>query len=197
LSPALRRGLIAFLAVLIVVLGAFAYEQLFVAAPSTQEAGLPIGGPFALTDQNGVVRRDSDFRGKLMLVYFGYTYCPDVCPTTLQTMTQALATLGEQANDVVPIFITVDPARDTPRQMKLYASNFDPRLVALTGTADQIAPVAREYRVYFRKAPGEGQTYTVDHSSVVYLMGRDGRYVGHFDPGTSAASMADALRKYL
>jgi protein SCO1 len=197
-SPALRRGLIAFIAVMVVLVGAIAYSEFFVPSNSTERADVPIGGPFTLTDQNGTVRHDSDFRGKLMLVYFGYTYCPDVCPTTLSMMTEALTKLGPKARDVQPIFITVDPRRDDVAQMKLYAANFDPDLEALTGTPDQIAAVAREYRVYFEESKSaDGGSYTVDHSSIVYLMGRDGRYVGHFDPDITANGMADALKKYL
>jgi protein SCO1 len=198
LSPTVRRGLIAFVAALIVIVGAFAYEQFYAEPGDTEQAAVAVGGPFSLTDQNGAVKHDSDFHGKLMLIYFGYTYCPDVCPTTLNTMSQALARLGPQAAGIVPIFITIDPARDTPAQMKLYASNFDPRFVALTGPPEEIDAVAREYRVYYKKAEGEaGGAYTVDHSSVIYLMGRDGRYIGHFDPGISADSMADKLKKFL
>jgi len=196
MSKPIRNGLIAFLAALIVIIGAFFYQQ-FHSEPGTEQASVAIGGPFALTDQNGAVRRDADFRGKLMLIYFGYTFCPDVCPTTLDEMTRALALLGPKAEEIVPIFITVDPERDTTPQMKAYASNFDPRLVALTGSPEQIAAVARAYRVYYEKAKGEGGAYTVDHSSVMYLMGRDGRYIGHFDPGGTPDALAATLRKYL
>ncbi len=197
MSLHLRNGLIAFILALIVILGAYAYVE-FVAAPAgTEQSGLSIGGPFTLTDQNGVVKGDGDFRGKLMLVYFGYTYCPDVCPTTLDMMTRALAQLGPEANQIAPIFITVDPARDTPAQMKLYIGSFDPRFEALTGTPPQIQAVAGEYRVYYRQAEGEGTAYTVDHSSVIYLMGRDGRYLGHFTAEIGADGMAQSLRKYL
>jgi cytochrome oxidase Cu insertion factor (SCO1/SenC/PrrC family) len=193
----LRNGVIGFVAALIVILGAFAYEQ-FVAAPSATEQGdLSLGGPFTLTDQNGAVKHDGDFRGKVMLVYFGYTYCPDVCPTTLDMITRALAKLGSKADEVAPIFVTVDPARDTSTQMKLYIGSFDPRFEALTGTPQQIQAVAGEYRVYYRKADDDGNAYTVDHSSVIYLMGRDGRYLGHFNPGIGADEMAKSLQKFL
>jgi cytochrome oxidase Cu insertion factor (SCO1/SenC/PrrC family) len=191
MSPAFRRGLVAFVVALIVIVGGLIYEEF---QPPAEPS---IGGPFTLIDQNGAAKSDRDFRGKLMLVYFGYTFCPDACPTTLDLMTRAMAKLGPQENEVAPIFVTVDPARDTPAQMKLYIAAFDPHFEALTGSPDQIARVADEYRVYFKKADGAGDQYTVDHSSVIYLMGRDGRYIGRFDPGSTAANLADALRKYL
>jgi cytochrome oxidase Cu insertion factor (SCO1/SenC/PrrC family) len=156
-----------------------------------------IGGAFTLTDQTGKTRTDADFRGKYMLVYFGYTYCPDFCPTELNTIGEALGLLGADAAKVQPIFITVDPARDTVEQMKLYAQSFDPRLVALTGTAEQIAVVAKAYRVYYAKAPGaSGDDYLMDHSTFIYLMGPDGAYLTHFRYGMSAQDMAAGIRKY-
>ena len=159
-----------------------------------------IGGPFTLVDQNGKTRTDAEFRGKYMLVYFGYTYCPDFCPTELNTITDAMGLLGAAAAKVQPIFITIDPARDTVQQMKLYAQSFDPRLIALTGTPEQIAVVAKGYRVYYAKAPGaesKGGDYLMDHSTFIYLMGPDGAYLTHFRYGMSAKDMAAAIRKYL
>ncbi|HZB90918.1 MAG TPA: SCO family protein [Stellaceae bacterium] len=197
MSPAARRGLILFLVGLVFILGAFAYDY-WQSGDAGGIGGLSIGGPFTLTDQNGVLRRDSDFRGKLMLVYFGYTYCPDVCPATLNTITAALDKLGARADAVQPIFITVDPARDTVQQMKLYVANFTPRLLALTGTPGEIAAAAKGYRIYFQKVKGEGpDDYSMDHSAFVYLMGRDGRYLAHFGPEVGAAEMAAAIQKYL
>jgi protein SCO1/2 len=155
-----------------------------------------IGGPFSLTDQNGKTRTDAEFRGKLMLVYFGYTYCPDFCPTELNTISEAMGLLGADAARVQPIFITIDPERDTVQQMKLYAESFDPRLIALTGTAEQIAVVAKGYRVYYAKAPGaKGDDYLMDHSTFIYLMGPDGAYLTHFRYGMTAKDMADGIRK--
>ena len=135
-----------------------------------------------------------------MLVYFGYTYCPDACPTALQDMSQAIDLLGAKGADVQPIFITIDPDRDTPAQMKLYAENFHPRLVALTGTAEQVAAAARAYSVYYQKekpSTPNGDDYLMDHSGFIYLMGRDGRYVSHFPPGTTAEEMAKAIATHL
>jgi cytochrome oxidase Cu insertion factor (SCO1/SenC/PrrC family) len=198
MSAATRRGLVIFALGLLLVLGLFAADRWWFGAGNSGVAGVSIGGSFALTDQNGALRRDSDFRGKLMLVYFGYTYCPDVCPAALTTMSAALDQLGARAEDVQPIFITVDPARDTVEQMKRYAANFTPRLEALTGTAEQIATAARAYRVYYAKAPGEGaDDYSMDHTGFVYLMARDGRYLGHFVPDSTADDMVAAIRKYL
>ena len=166
------------------------------AAPS---AGLTaIGGPFTLTDQNGRAVSGQDFRGKLMLVYFGYTFCPDACPTALLQMGQALDRLGPGGEAVQPVFITIDPARDTQEQLKTYASNFHPRLVALTGTKEETAQAAKSYRVYYAKQKAETTTeYLVDHSSIIFLMGRDGRYLTHFSHGSPPSAIAAELRKRL
>jgi cytochrome oxidase Cu insertion factor (SCO1/SenC/PrrC family) len=155
-----------------------------------------VGGPFTLTDQNGKPRSDADFRGQYLLVFFGYTNCPDVCPTTLQTLSDALGKLGPDAAKVTPIFITIDPERDTAQALKAYAANFDPRLVALTGSPAQIAQVAKEYRVYYAKA-GEGPSYSMDHTALVYLMGPDGAYLEMFAPQMSADEIAKELRSRL
>jgi len=202
-SAAARRGVIVFVVGLVVLIGGLVFEYLYL-APRTGSGGielgagsLAIGGPFTLVDQNGSTRRPEDFRGTLMLIYFGYTYCPDVCPTELQTMSEALERLGDKAASVQPIFITVDPERDTPEQMKSYAENFDPRLVALTGSAAQIAEAAKAYKVFYEKAKQADGGYAMDHSSIVFLMGRDGQYLAHFGPGTNAAAMADAIAKRL
>jgi len=196
-NPATRRGLAVFILGVLVLAGAIAYG-LWRDREFGESAGVPIGGPFTLTDQNGAIRHDSEFRGRMMLVYYGYTYCPDACPAALNVMTGAMDRLGEDADAVQPIFITVDPERDTVAQMKSYASNFTPRLVALTGSPDAIAAAARAYRVYFQKAAGEGKDdYTMDHSAFVYLMGRDGRYLTHFGPDVTAEQMAAAIQKFL
>jgi protein SCO1/2 len=157
----------------------------------------PIGGPFALIDQTGARRTDVDFRGKLLLVYFGFTYCPDVCPTDLQEIAAAVDRLGPAGDTVQPIFITVDPERDTPAHLKDYVSLFHPRLVGLTGSAAAIRDAARAYRTYYAKVPLDKGDYTVDHSAFIYLMGRDGDYLGFFPPGTSAELMVGTLRPLL
>jgi cytochrome oxidase Cu insertion factor (SCO1/SenC/PrrC family) len=197
LTKSTRHGLIAFVAALVIIIGGFAYRQFGVPADEAVRAPLSIGGPFTLVDASGANRRDTDFRGKLMLVYFGYTFCPDICPTTLTMMSDTLAKLGASASEIAPIFITVDPARDTPAQMKQYMGSFDPRFVALTGSPAQVAAAASAYRVYYRKVSGDAGQYTMDHSSIIYLMARDGRYLGHFDSTITADNLARALKKYL
>jgi protein SCO1/2 len=134
-----------------------------------------------------------------MLIYFGYAFCPDACPTALQAMTVALNKLGPAGDAVVPIFITVDPERDTPEQLKRYAENFHPRLVALTGTAQQVAAAATAYRVYYAKQKDANVTggYLMDHTSIIYLMGRDGRYLSHFTHATAPEAIAAEIEKQL
>jgi protein SCO1/2 len=156
-----------------------------------------IGGPFTLVDDTGKTRSDAEFRGHYMLVYFGYTHCPDACPTALQDMADALAKLEPAtASKIVPIFISIDPERDTVQYLKGYAEQFDPRFVALTGAPDQVAAAAKAYRVYYRKA-NDKPDYIMDHTSIIYLMDRDGKFVTHFTHETSPDQMADALRKHL
>lgn len=158
----------------------------------------PVGGPFALTDQAGKLRSDGDFRGRLMLVYFGFTYCPDVCPTDLQAISLALDKLGGDADSVQPIFITLDPERDTASHLADYVSLFHPQLIGLTGSAEAIAKVADAYKVYYAKVPlKDAGDYTVDHTAYIYLMDRDGSYLGFFPPGTSADRMVEIIRPRL
>lgn len=158
----------------------------------------PIGGPFALTDQDGRPRSDVDFRGKLLLVYFGYTYCTDICPTDLQAMSSAIDKLGPAGDAVQPLFITVDPEHDTPETIKLYVALFHPRLIGLTGSASEIKRVALAYKVYYAKAEREKKSdRLIDHSGFIFLVGRDGKYLGIFPPGTPADRMIDGIRPYL
>jgi protein SCO1/2 len=162
------------------------------------------GGPFSLTDQNGMRRTDMDFRGKYMLIFFGYTYCPDVCPTTLAVETEALDKLGVGASRIVPIFITVDPKRDTPDKLKSYLSSFDakppstrPNFVGLTGTDEEIAKAAKAYRVYYRAhldgRVQNGADYSIDHTGDVYLMGPEGKFVAYYSQGIMSDEMAADL----
>jgi protein SCO1/2 len=154
-----------------------------------------VGGPFTLTSQDGKKVSDSQFRGRYMLIAFGYTYCPDVCPAELQIMSAALDELGADAAEVQPIFITIDPERDTPQALKDYMSNFHPRFIGLTGTPEEIAEAARAYRVYYARAKDSGTTdYLMDHSSIIYLMGKDGEFLKHFPYGTDAKAMAEGIR---
>jgi protein SCO1/2 len=155
-----------------------------------------VGGAFTLTDQHGKRVADADFRGRFMLVYFGYSFCPDVCPTDLAAMAAAIDRLGPEGDRVQPIFITIDPERDTVERLAQYAPLFHPRLVALTGTAEEIAQAARAYRVYYEKA-GDGPDYLMNHSGIVYLMDRDGRFLAHFAQGTGAEEMALKIRSQM
>jgi len=160
----------------------------------------PVGGPFELTDHTGQPRTNSDFRGKLMLVYFGFTYCPDVCPTDLQAIGLALDKLGTDGDSVQPLFITVDPERDTAAHLAEYVPMVHPRLIGLTGTAQAIRKAADAYKVYYAKVDppkGDGGYYTVDHTAFIYLMDREGNYLGFFPPGTSADRMVEIIRPRL
>ncbi|HXM84212.1 MAG TPA: SCO family protein [Stellaceae bacterium] len=199
MSRVTRRGLFAFIALLVLLLAGFAYETGWLGGGATDNAAaLPIGGPFSLIDQNGVTRQDADFRGKLMLVYFGYTYCPDICPATLLAMSQAIDKLGPEGDQVQPIFITVDPERDTQAQMKLYAANFHPRLLALTGRAEQVDAAEKDYRVYAKKVTEASKAdYLMDHSSFIYLMDRNGKLAALISPGVEPDAMAAAIRRHL
>jgi cytochrome oxidase Cu insertion factor (SCO1/SenC/PrrC family) len=155
----------------------------------------PVGGPFALIDHAGTPRTDKDFKGKLLLVYFGFTFCPDLCPTDLQAIGLALDRLGDAGEAVQPLFITVDPERDTPAHLADYVPFFHPRLIGLSGDPAAIREVARAYKVFYAKAPRtDGSGYTVDHSGYVYLMDRAGQYLGFFPPGTPADQMVDVIR---
>ncbi|MDQ2103101.1 SCO family protein [Azospirillum isscasi] len=165
-------------------------------AASTVQSSVPIGGPFTLTDHTGRTVTDADYRGKYLLVNFGYTYCPDVCPTELGTIARTLDLLGQQADKVQPLFISIDPERDTVAHLKDYVALFHPRLVGLTGTPEQVKAAAKAYRVYYAKAPQEGGKpgdYLMDHSSFLYLMGPDGRFLGVYPGGTSADRVAQDL----
>jgi protein SCO1/2 len=201
----LRITLFALLGIVVAGLFAWQYGWLSPGGSRGGASGVAsIGGPFTLVDQTGATRTDADFRGKLMLIYFGYTWCPDVCPTAVQVMSVALDMLGEQGKEVVPILITVDPARDTPSHLAEYVGNFHPRLVGLTGSPEAIRETAKAYRVYYRKAEinAEGEKtgdedYLMDHSSVVYLMDRDGRYLTHFTHQSQSEDIAAGIRKHL
>jgi len=158
----------------------------------------PVGGPFALTDHTGKLRTDGEFRGKLMVVYFGYTYCPDVCPTDLLAISQALEALGPAGDAVQPIFISVDPERDTVAHLADYVAAFHPRLIGLTGAPEDIRKVALSYKAYYAKVAVEaGRDYVIDHTGVIYLMGRDGEYLGFVPPQTPPQRLTDIIRAQL
>ncbi len=155
------------------------------------------GGPFTLTAHDGRRVSDADFHGRHMLVFFGFTYCPDICPTELQAVGRALDLMGPDADRVTPVFVTVDPARDTPEALAQYVAAFHPRMVGLTGTPQEIAAVAKAYRVYYRMGepskPG-ADDYLVDHTAFLYLMGPDGSFRALYRHGTRPDLLADALR---
>jgi protein SCO1/2 len=158
-----------------------------------------VGGPFSLVGADGKPVTDRDFRGRYMLIFFGFTHCPDICPAELQVIAQALEQLGDKAKNVVPIFITLDPERDTPEAMGNYLKSFGPNFVGLTGSPEAIAAAAKAYRVSYAKVEDKESAadYGVDHSALVYLMDPKGRYVTHFSYGLSAAQMAEKLGKLL
>jgi protein SCO1/2 len=192
-TPVARAVALVSVVVVVAILGYWTWRNVAGDAVPT------IGGSFALTDQFGKPRTDADFRGQYMLVFFGFTNCPDICPIELQTMSDALDLLGADAAKVTPIFITVDPARDTQEMLRDYVANFHPRLVALTGDAAAIGTVAKRYRVYYAKAtganaPSDPAAYIMDHTAIVYLMGPDSGYLTHFNPGTTAEAMAQGVR---
>ena len=160
--------------------------------------GVSVGGPFTLTDTDGKPVTDKTYAGRFMLIYFGYTFCPDVCPTELQVMAGALDLLGPAADRVVPLFVTFDPERDTVQTLSEYVKLFHPRLIGLTGTDAQIAAAARAYRVYYAKTTSkDSSSYLMDHSSFIYLMGPDGSLRALFRQGVTPKDLADGIRAKL
>jgi protein SCO1 len=156
-----------------------------------------IGGPFRLVDQNGNIVTNTDLEGKWLLVYFGYTHCPDTCPTALSNIALALRDLGAAKQQVRPVFITIDPERDTSQALKDYVAAFDAPLLALTGSAAAIAQAAAGYRVYYAKRPEPGGDYFMDHTAVIYVMNPEGRFVASFTPEDPPEQMAARLKKLL
>ena len=159
-----------------------------------------VGGPFQLIDQTGKAVTDADYRGHYMLIYFGYSFCPDVCPTTLAVMAQALEKLGPEARRVTPVFITIDPERDSPKVLADYMKAFGPSFVGLTGSVEAIKDAEKKYRVYAVKKPlgpsnGSGGAYGMDHSSVLYLMGPNGKLISFYDEAISPDNLAKELRQ--
>lgn len=185
------------------VLGGFTYY--FKVAPKsyvstgTAKALPNLGGPFQLTDQFGKTRTNEDFKGKFMLLYFGYTFCPDVCPLGLQNITEGLNQLGRDIDQIVPIFVTIDPERDTVENLKIYASNWHTSFVMLTGTKEQLNPVLKSYKVYAVKAKPDGTMadYLMDHSALVYLVDREGKFVDYFPHTTEPDKIAKIIQKHL
>ncbi len=173
-------------------------------ATAAAERRNSIGGSFTLTDHTGRRVSDADFRGRFLLIFFGYTYCPDVCPTAMANVSLVMEELGAEASEVQPLFISVDPQRDDPGELADFVGQFDPRIVGLTGSPAEIAEVARKYRVYYRKVTAEelggessedGDDYLMDHSAYVYLMGPDGRFLEVFTHTEDPAEVARAIRE--
>ena len=158
----------------------------------------PVGGPFKLTDPEGRQWSLSDFQGKLVLLYFGFTYCPDVCPTDLAAIGQLVRSLGPDGDQLQPVFVTLDPQRDTPTVLRAYAPSFHPRIISLTGSEEEIRRVATAYKVYFEKVRPPGtSTYFIDHTAYTFLLGRDGGFITLFPPGTPPERMAVMVREHL
>jgi protein SCO1 len=186
---AFLAGLVLFFTAILLVTGY---------APSpVGQAVAAVGGPFQLMDQNGKAVTDADMKGKPFLVFFGFTHCPDICPTTLFDMSQLMKELGSDADRTGALFITVDPDRDTPKVMKDYLSNFDPHVRGLTGDPTAINAAIRAYRVYAKKVPLDNGDYTMDHTALVYLMDKNGHFVAPFDVSRTPAAEAADLRRFL
>lgn len=189
LAAALGAGLAACVGLALILTGRLS------TAPAIQAAA--IGGPFRLVDQEGKPFTDQMLRGKPFLVFFGFTHCPDVCPTALFEVSEILRELGPDADRVAAVFVSVDPERDTPAVLKDYLASFDGRLRGLTGDPTTIAAVAKAYRVYYKKVPLDAGDYTMDHTALVYLMDKDGRFVAPFNIKRSPEAAAGDLRKHL
>lgn len=193
LSRRLALPLLAFMFGVVAVLMAVAIVMM----PGKGQPRTDVGGAFSLVDQNGKPFTDNDLLGKPSLVFFGFTHCPDVCPTTLYEITQLYEALGAKGDKVRAVFVTVDPERDTPDLMKLYLSSFDPRIIGLSGPGGAIESIMKSYRVFARKIPGENGSYTMDHTAMVYLMDGKGRYVGAFDLKKPPAEAAKEISRYM
>jgi protein SCO1 len=191
----LKRSLLVPLAVFLVsALALLATVLLLLPGPQPSASKVPIGGPFRLTSHEGKAFTDEDLKGKPFAVFFGFTHCPEVCPTTLYDLTQDLEALGKDADKMRVAFITVDPAQDTPELMKTYLGSFDPRIVGLTGTEEEIAAVAKAYKVYYRKVPTESG-YTMDHTATILLMDSRGEFYGTSNFQESQEVRREKLRK--
>lgn len=182
----------------LVLIGVVAWMgKVFVSPPTTQGKAL-VGGHFTLVNGEGKTVTDRDFRGRYMLVYFGFTHCPDICPTSLLLIQNALARMNGDGKKIVPVFITLDPERDTPAVVGQYVRHFGSRLVGLTGTPEQVRRAAEAYKVYYNKVADENSAlgYMVDHSGFMYLMGPDGTYRTHFPHNISEQALTEELKNF-
>lgn len=186
---AFLAGLLAAMAVVVLVVG----PNRSVVSTGTAS----VGGPFRLIDHNGRPTTEADLKGRPFLVFFGFTHCPDICPTKLFEVSEVLGKLGPDAKDVGALFVTVDPERDTPEKIKEYLSSFNPQLIGLTGDPDAIAAMAKAYRVYYKKVPLDAEGYTMDHTAIVYLMNKKGEFVAPFNLNRPPEQAAAELRRYL
>jgi cytochrome oxidase Cu insertion factor (SCO1/SenC/PrrC family) len=198
-KPALSRSTIFGLATLFLAFAIGAYALLSTKPLNGGSGVALVGGSFTMVNQKGETVTDKTFLGKPMLLFFGFTYCPDICPTELQVMAAALDELGAAGADIQPIFVTVDPERDSPDIMANYVGNFGPRFTGLTGSATQVAEMAGTYRVFYAKQdnPKDPKNYLMDHSAIIYLMGPDGKFLKHFSYSTDAKALAGGLKQAL
>ncbi len=185
---AFLTGLLAFSTIVFIVTGR-------TPVPATLQSS--VGGPFRLIDHNGGAISDQDLKGRPFLVFFGFTHCPDVCPTTLFDVSEIMRALGTDGEQVRALFVTVDPERDTPAKLKDYLSSFDPRVIGVTGDVASVKAIERAYRVYAKKVPLDAGGYNMDHTAIVYLMDKDGRFVAPFNMKRRPAEAAAELRRYL
>ena len=205
-----RTSTFALIGIMLVALGMIAatavvaWRQISDAGPAETAdnagftAAVKIGGPFTLKSHRGNRVTDATYRGRFLFVYFGYGYCPDICPTELANMAAILDHMGATSEKVQALFVTVDPARDTPKFLAEYVAQFHPKMVGLTGTQQQIADIAKKYRVFYRKAEDTSASeYLVDHSNFFYLMGPDGKFLSMFRGGTDPAAIAETIAKYV
>jgi cytochrome oxidase Cu insertion factor (SCO1/SenC/PrrC family) len=195
----LRPSIIFGLVILLLAAALGGYALWSTRSLSTGSGVALVGGPFTMVNHKGQTVTDLDFRGRPMLLFFGFTYCPDICPTELQVMASALAELGEDGKDIQPILVSVDPARDTPEVLASYVSNFGDNFIGLTGSEKQVEAMAQAYRVFYSKVdnPKDPANYGMDHSSIIYLMGRDGTFLKHFSYTTDAKALATGLKTAL
>jgi len=181
------------LVVIVLAGGLFYFSESFTANSTETVDNTEIGGPFSLTDQHGKKISDQNFKGKFMLIYFGFTNCPGTCPVDMAAMTEALKKLGDNAKKIAPIFITIDPKHDTPQHLTKYLKNYYPAFTGLTGTEAELTSTRKEYKVFAE----ESAAGVFNHSSHIYLMDKDGKYLTHFDSGIDAGELATKIKEYL
>lgn len=192
--PSTPRLIVAILLLAVsALLGLYAWNASWI--EKTVSGVALVGGPFEMVNQNGERVTEKNLAGKPALIFFGYTYCPDVCPTELQIMSATLDQLGDEAKDVQPVFVTIDPERDTPAVLKTYLESFGPRWTGLTGTPEQVRQITRAWHVFYEKRDNKAapQDYLMDHSSFIFLMGPDGKFIKHFNYTTDAKAFGEAL----